>query len=141
MKEALPDKSCFRMPDIYAEYGEFDRVGNQFGLDGATLMYLAKQHGKLIELNDDSWSLLENTDSYDIEEDDWEKVEAKSKEASRDFQVLKKKIESGELLDAPIVMKVNDTLHLVSGNTRLMVSKAFGLKPDVYIFEVDTHEV
>ncbi len=141
MTEAIPEQALFKTPDIYSEYGEFDRVGKEFGFDGSVLMHLAKENGKMNALNDEMWSRLENIDSCDIEEGDWETVESKSKEASRDFLVPKNKIEDGKLLDAPIIMKLGDKLHLVSGNTRLMVTKAFGIKPQVYLFEVDTHEV
>lgn len=140
MTEAIPEQALFKTPDIYSEYGEFDRVGKEFGFDGSVLMHLAKENGKMNALNDEMWSRLENTDSCDIEEGDWETVESKSKEASRDFLVSKNKIEDGELLDAPIIVKIGGTLHLVSGNTRLMVAKALGIKPQVYLFEVDTYE-
>ncbi len=140
MIEAIPEQVHFKTPDIYAEFGEFDRVGKEFGFDGSVLMHLAKENGKMMDLTNEAWSVLENTDSYDIESGDWETVEFKSKEADRDFMVPKNKIEGGELLDAPIIVKIGDTLHLVSGNTRLMVAKAFDIKPQVYLFEVDTHE-
>lgn len=141
MIEAIPEELHFKAPDIYTENGEFVRVGEEFGFDDAVLTYLAKHNGKMVVLNDEIWSRLENTDSYGIEESDWATVEDKSKEASRDYLVPKMKIEKGELLQAPIIMKMGDIFHLVSGNTRLMVSRAFGIKPQVYLFEVDTHEV
>ncbi len=141
MTEAIPEQALFKTPDIYSEYGEFDRVGEEFGFDGAALMYLAKKNGSMVLMNEDMLSRLQNTDMHDIEEGDWETIAKKAKEANRDYLVSKRKIEKGELLEAPIVFKVGDALYLVSGNTRLMVVKAFGVKPTVYIFEIDNHEV
>jgi hypothetical protein len=141
MTEAIPEQALFMTPDVYSEYGEFDRVGKEFGFDGATLMYLARENGKIIALTDEAWSELENTPSYEIEEGDWETVAYHAKAHSRDYIDLRKKLTGGISVDAPIVIKVADTLHLVSGNTRLMVVKACGIKPQVYLFEVDTHEV
>lgn len=57
-------------------------------------------------------------------------------QVGRDWQSIKSGVERGQAYDAPIVMKYRDTYHLVSGNTRLMVAKALGRKPQVWLFEV-----
>ncbi len=139
MNEAIPDKSPFTKPDIYKEMGEFVRVGKEFGLDAGVLMYLAKQNGKLVTLNEGLLSRLENTDLHDIEEGDWETVASKSKQARRDYISVKKDFGAGEV-KAPIIFDAGDRLHLVSGNTRLMVSRALGVRPQFYIFRLDSNE-
>lgn len=139
MTEAIPEQSPFKAPDIYAEYGEFDRVGKEFGFDGSVLMHLAKENGKMVTLNEDLLARLENTDLHDIEEGDWETVASKSKQAKRDYISVKNDFDAGEV-KAPIIFDSGDRLHLVSGNTRLMVSRALGVRPQVYIFKLDSNE-
>lgn len=58
-------------------------------------------------------------------------------EAPRDWQLLKSKIENGESLDAPIICQKGDRLHLVSGNTRLIVTRALGMLPQVLLVNID----
>ena len=141
MTEAIPERVQFKKPNIRSESGEFSRVADEFGYDDFVLMYLAEQEGKTLNLNEEIWSRLENTDSYDIEEGDWQTVARHAGSVSRDYLDLKQKLSEGVELETPIVMKVGERLHLVSGNTRLMVARAFGLKPQVLIFEVEPHEV
>jgi hypothetical protein len=132
-------KECFKYPDILKEGGEFDRVAETFGIEASVLMFQA-QSGELVELGDDVWDKLENTDANTFEAGDWDAVHAHSNpngEKKRDWEELRDKIDSGTVLDAPIIMKFGDRYHLVSGNTRLMVSKAKGISPKVLIFEVD----
>lgn len=131
--------SHFRFPDIESEAGEFERVASEFGYDSSVLMFLARD-GQMVSLDNDLWSRLENTDSNDFELGGWEAVHDHSNpdgEHKRDWESLRSKIESGTVLDAPIIMKFGDRYHLVSGNTRLMVCKAKGITPTVLLFEVD----
>ena len=102
----------------------------------------ASKQGQLVDLTEDLWSKLENTDSYDIKSGDWEKIEEYinfsniENGSNRDWNDLKQKIEQGQQVDAPIILKYDDTFHLVSGNTRLMVSRALGKTPKVLIVEM-----
>ncbi len=131
----------FTFPNIKSELGEFDRVADTFGLESDVLVFLAKTEGKMVVLDDAMWVHLHNTDSINITKGDWETVDAnvqegnKSADKPRDWKFLKHKIESGIKLDASIIMKYGDLYHVVSGNTRLMVSKALGINPEVLIFE------
>jgi len=85
---------------------------------------------------------LDNTDSFDITPEGWEKVAEnidytnQETGAKRSWQDLKQKTEQGQELDAPIVLKYQDELHLVSGNTRLMVARALGKTPKVLFVEM-----
>jgi len=129
----------FKYPDIENEKVEFDRVAQTFGIETSVLMFEAHT-GELVQLTDDVWNKLENTDANSFEVGDWEAVHDHSNpngQKKRDWEELRDKISKGTVLDAPIIMKFGDRYHLVSGNTRLMVSRAKGIQPKVLLFEVD----
>ena len=138
--DSLPAQSLFIQPDIFAELGEFQRVGELYGIDSATLMYVAETEGELVLLSDGVWDNLENTDSRDIHAGDWETVAHNSVVLKRNYNDLKNKLQTGKEIDAPIIMKYRGMYHLVSGNTRLMVARALGISPSVLVFEVFDNE-
>ena len=138
MKESFEvDKEHFKFPNIESERGEFERVAQTFQIDADTLIFLAKEEGKLIPLNSSMWDVLENTDSIELSIDDWDLVErhAVHQDVSRDWESLKVRMETGKQMYAPIVMEFEGRYHLVSGNTRLMVARALGITPKVLLFE------
>ena len=143
MKESIENSSnYFTYPDIKHELGEFERVSKEFEIDSSVLMFLAHE-GEMISLGEDVWSALENTDSNDFEAGDWEAVHECSNPdgvQKRDWEELRNKFDAGKALDAPIIMKFGRRYHLVSGNTRLMISRAKGIVPKVLLFEVDQPE-
>jgi hypothetical protein len=128
----------FRFPDINAEQGEFERTGKAYGLDHIELMRQAETMGRLMELSEEVWSRLGNTDSFDIGESGWNTVRqhSDSQEVKRDWESLKNLLVRGDAVDAPIIMKRRGEYHLVSGNTRLMVARALGMRPHVLLFEI-----
>lgn len=137
MKESLEKSSnLFKYPDIATEQGEFERVSKEFGIDTSVLEYLA-QNGELVELREDIWQILENTDSSDISPGDFEKVAELSAQVNRDWEAIHKGLLSAKEIEAPIIMKHEGRYHLVSGNTRLMVVRAMGLTPTVLLFETE----
>ena len=93
-------------------------------------------------MTEDLWSTLDNTDSFDIPLDGWEKVAEhidhtnQETGAARSWQDLKLKMEQGQKLDAPIVLKYQEGLHLVSGNTRLMVARALEKTPKILLVDM-----
>ncbi len=131
--EPIPEYFIF--PDITKERGEFERVADTFGVDSETLVFLASEEGRLRDLSNEIWEKLDNTDSNKYEKDNWEAVREFSEMCGRDWLDLKKKIEKGNRIDAPIIMKYGELYHLVSGNTRLMVARALGIIPKVLVFE------
>jgi len=140
MKESFNASSAvFKEPNIANEEGEFERVASTFNIDSSVLMFQA-QLGNLVELSDEVWSMLENTDSNRYEEGGWGKVEEYATALNRDWHYLRDKLSKGAVLDAPIIMKFGSRFHLVSGNTRLMVARAMGIAPTVFIFDVDMHD-
>jgi hypothetical protein len=124
----------FRHPDFEAEIGEFERVSIKFGIPVSDLLRSAES-AELNFIEDDVWESLENTDSTNIKPGDWAEVDTLAKQAERDWEEVKRKIEAG-VEYAPIILKHNGEYHLVSGNTRLMVCKAMGIVPKVLVFEV-----
>ena len=135
----------FVFPNIEAERGEIERVAREFAEEDPTaftIRFIEKaKESKLIPLSDEMWNSLENTDSLDIKTADWGRVDHRAvaghPEAARDWQNLKQRIESGAQLDAPIICAKNGRLHLVSGNTRLMVMRALGQTPHILLVDVN----
>ncbi|HEY4516253.1 MAG TPA: hypothetical protein VJH67_03655 [Candidatus Paceibacterota bacterium] len=133
----------FIYPSVEKEIGEIERVARELNLGKsfANDFLERSKHTELVELSENDWSRLENTDSFVISVGDWDSVAkntlAGRLENPRNSELLKSKIESGVVLDAPIVVKIGDVLHLVSGNTRLMVARALGIRPKVLIVDMN----
>ncbi len=136
----------FLFPDIEKERGEIERVAEKYKPENVTEFvnefYRKAKEAQLIDLTEDLWSVLDNTDSYDISRDGWEKVDEHVEHtnnetgSSRDWNDLRKKMEQGQELDAPIILRYKGELHKVSGNTRLMVTRALGVTPKVLLIEM-----
>lgn len=135
LNQPLPNP--FKRPAIQNEIGELERVARSFTIELFVLLFTS-QTGEMVSLSETLWSQLENTDSCRFDSGDWESVERYALEAGRDWRDLKTKMETGVAIDAPIVMKIHDRYHLVSGNTRLMVARALGITPMIFLFEVDS---
>lgn len=149
-REQLPvkkeQKPSFIKPSLKDEYGEIERVSSIFQNENkadfiATFIEKASNTA-LSTLSEDQWKNLENTDSFDIGIGEWDKVAEhidyinQETGAQRDWKDIREKMEQGKELDAPIILKYNNTLHLVSGNTRLMVARALGVLPEVLFVEI-----
>ena len=95
----------------------------------------------LVELSEDVWSRVENTDSYRIAPNDWEDVEdcavVGHPDRPRDWKLFRELYEKGAPIEAPMILKTRGILHLVSGNTRLMVARALGMTPKVLVVEME----
>lgn len=144
--ENIAHKELFNFPDIGSEMGEIERVAEHYFATSKSV-FISKfletaSRTKLCELLEEVWSVLENTDSFDIAEGEWGKIDEHIKHtntetgASRDWQGIREKIERNESIDAPIILKYNNVFHLVSGNTRLMIMRALGKRPRVLIVEM-----
>ncbi len=148
--EGLPKieskEDAFIFPDINKERGEIRRVAQKYSPGDpeafARQLYEKARQSKLVDLTEDMWSALDNTDSFDIPPEGWEEVveqiDHTNQEtgATRSWQDLKQKMEQGQDLDAPIVLRHSNELHLVSGNTRLMVARALGKTPKILLVEM-----
>ena len=137
--------TLFVFPNLKTEQDEILRTALQFANE-EPIVFSEKfveqaRKSSVVPLTDDIWSRLENTDSYDIPKGDFEMVKYHAVEGNptspRDWEMLKSKIEKGEQVDAPIVCELGGKLHLVSGNTRLMVSRASGITPSVLLVRME----
>lgn len=137
----------FVFPNVEKERGEVERAAEQFAkmpIELFTEEFIKRaKNSTLTELTEEMWLKLDNTDSYDIQKGDWEMVRYHTIEGKpddpRDWEILKSKIERREALDAPIILKMKDGLHLVSGNTRLMITRALGLNPQALIVDMSDY--
>lgn len=140
-------KPNFVFPDAEEQRGEIGRVAEKFSPDNpypfALRLYESIRTGTLMEMNEVMWQSLDNTDSNHLSEGDWDTLDNLIAEknsntgSNRDWKYLRQKIEQGKELYAPIVLKYGDKLHLVSGNTRLMVARALGVTPVVLLVEIE----
>jgi hypothetical protein len=94
---------------------------------------------KEVELTDDIWDNLENTESNEIVKGDLDAVKAIAKRYGKtNPEILVKAIKSDEY-DRPLIVKFDGgRYHLVAGNTRLCTAKAIGVTPKVFIADVTT---
>jgi uncharacterized membrane-anchored protein YjiN (DUF445 family) len=89
-------------PDIDGEIDEIQRFSQELSRDEGievsvdeVIKSLKKSEEQL--LTNDIWSVLENTESNEVEEGDWKTVEKIAREYKKTSpKVLKKEIESGE---------------------------------------------
>ena len=88
------------------------------------------------------WGILDNTDSFDVARNGWERVAEhidhtnQETGANRTWGGLRQKMEQGKEIDAPIILKHSDGIHLVSGNTRLMIARSLAKTPKVLLVEM-----
>jgi ABC-type proline/glycine betaine transport system ATPase subunit len=145
MKEWQP---IFAYPRLFglgsktSEIGEIERLAITLGEPKkefvsqflqATLKESERAH--LVPLDEDIWQQLKNTDSLRIAEGDWNAVKNIIGE-TRDWRALKAAMMRGERIDAPIIVKIGTEYHKVSGNTRLMVARALGIRPKVLLVDL-----
>lgn len=133
------------IPNFQQEGGELERVANTFAPDRVRefvdLYKKQIENARLVELDNELWNRLDNTESRAIDEGDWEQVNQfvviGKPEGARNWRMLKERMEQGKELEAPIVVKIGDEYHLLSGNTRLCVARALGIRPQVVVVEMD----
>jgi hypothetical protein len=94
----------------------------------------------MLDLTEDLWRELENTDSFDVMLGDYatirECVEAQKRDYEARVTPQMRQINNGTAISAPIIVRYGNTLHLVAGNTRLMLARAAGQTPKVVIVQL-----
>ena len=124
------------------EESEFERIGKEYSNAAdvkKNISYIKKQYGvsKQINLTNNMWSKLKNTDSYNTKTIEGMQKAMKANKAFRDITRILKQFFSGKV-KAPIIMKLGDgSYELIAGNTRLMLSRVLGLTPKVQIVDTD----
>lgn len=137
------------MPDFNSsqEIGELQRVARTFRPETPkSFVELFSTRLKDIisfNLSDIALKSLENTDALSVIKGDWDVLKLhmdekkrKQPESVRDYNDLRTKMEKGSELDMPVIVKVGDVYHLMSGDTRLMVSRALGILPKVILVDM-----
>lgn len=116
-------------PDWGAEHGELARVSSEHKIPMHHIKQAIKQ-AKIGSLPHKTWKKLHNTDSWGT--NTVRKANQKAKTYGRDIGQIHKGIKKGHSMPTPIVAKMpSGEHHLVGGNTRLMASRAHGIKPKV----------
>ena len=137
-------------PNLQKEIGEIERVMREFLDEEVTGENLKKvvdilENSPLSDLSEEEWSRLENTDSFhnvrqgeikDAESINEEYNRELSEDTKRDFGALLKSFRKGGAIEAPTILREKGILHLVSGNTRLMISRALNIRPKVIIGDI-----
>lgn len=129
-------------PDFKEEKGKLERVTRDFlqkepNTQNVDEIVKIMEDSPVVELSDADWELLENTDSFhnikvgQIEEARKicqrynEVLEEKNK---RDFDNLLNNFLQDNKMECPTILKNQEgKLHLINGNTRLMISRALGV--------------
>jgi len=138
-------------PDLQEEIGEIERVivtflERELSLENTNAVISALESALVVDLSDEEWNLLENTDSHlgNIRpghiEDAEENTEAKLKlhpENPHDFKNILSGFINGSKMKTPMILR-NKTgrLHLISGDTRLMICQALSVRPRVVIGKI-----
>jgi hypothetical protein len=137
-------------PSLKEEWEEILRTAKQFDLDPKILKEAYKK-GHMISLSDSIWSRLKNTDSWEeIEPGDWDAVQQlaiKYNKESRKLDTanfgkgrspsrIREGLEEGLPMPAPMVLSTHGIYYLIGGNTRLMVSRAIGVRPEILLLTV-----
>jgi GTP pyrophosphokinase len=149
--EYKSQKENFIFPSLKDEKGEIERISELYAPENESVFMSkfleAYKKSSLVGLTDNVWGKLENTDSFDIPLGNFNKIEEhisytnQETDATRDWQDIKQKMEQGKELDAPMILKYDDSFHLISGNTRLMVARALGKTPKVLIIEIKSEQL
>lgn len=121
------NRAMWVMPQFEVEKEELVRQAEDLNLD-ANKMFEAFHNGKLVDLDQQVWSKMQNTVSNDSDLS-WNMIRAFPK----DVDIIIKGIEEGHALPAPIVLKYKGNYWCVAGNTRLSISKLMNITPKVWM--------
>ncbi|MBP6912757.1 MAG: hypothetical protein KBB86_02380 [Candidatus Pacebacteria bacterium] len=140
-------------PNLEEERGEVERVvleflGKEITQENINQVIKILESAPLVDLSDKDWEVLENTDSFHNVKfghlKDAEKITEEynldlAPNNKRNFKNLLAGFQGGRKMKAPTILRNSaGKLHLVSGNTRLMISRALGIRPKVAIGTIDS---
>lgn len=140
-QEHIPEV-IFTEPSLEQDVGEVLRVAEAFTSSEEEKelflknYYEAFEKGQAMTLYDAVWAELKNTDSFDIKKGDWESVAHHTEQAGRDWEKIRDDMQSGQDVAMPTILKINGIYHKVGGNTRLMVARALGIEPTVFMIDM-----
>jgi hypothetical protein len=110
----------FTRPNLRREMGEIERVATQFA-PGHEREFMKRfvetaEGSSLVNLTEEIWSKLENTDSYDISTGNWDLVKHNAEQIGREWESKKATFENAGSISAPIILKFGEKYHKVAGN-------------------------
>lgn len=118
-------------PSFNDEAEEFQRVSEEEDIPLDDLFEAFKE-AKPIDLSDNYWSKLKNTDSFEI--DNMEQADELAESYNRDLNSIVDAIVKNKSLPMPIILQMESgDMTLISGNTRLMVCRASDIIPKVLL--------
>ena len=136
----------WKRPDfdvIFKEKGEMKRVlESEFSIDDKNSKFAeigknfvsALENGEYVDLSEDIWSKLENTDSYsEIPKGELSKAQEYAAHYKKNFDGILKAIQEERDVNAPMIVRHEGHYHLIAGNTRLMIARALSQTPKVLI--------
>ncbi len=106
---------------VERETGEIFRTAERFAknkkerTDIALRIFESLAKGKLENLSENLWQVLENTDSYRIQPGDFDTVRELTRTNGRDFDFHKRRILGGEPVPAPTIVIYDGIAHKVGG--------------------------
>lgn len=132
IREMLKNRVMWTLPSFEDELGEF----NRYDLSRDEIAAIRDQFSQsnMVDLTEDIWSRLNNTDSYGVLDED--EVAALAQEYMKDWVSIKERLEGGGPMDAPIVLLWDGEYELIAGNTRLMLCRVMGITPQVLLVEL-----
>ena len=132
--------------DINKEMDELERVVQDLKRnEGIEItydeLYNAFRHSKEVDLSEDIWNVLENTESNDIQIGDMKAVHKIAHMYHKTNPDKLAKVMKEGTYNRPMILNYDgDMYHLVAGNTRLCTAKALGITPKVYIAVIDNNK-
>ena len=135
-------------PNLRNEIGEIQRVLESFldiepSRENVIKLVQTLEVSPLVELTDELWEKLENTESFhEIQKGDFQAVEKITEEYNKDLPEDRKRsaknildgFRNNQPMEVPTIIENEEGgIHLISGNTRLMTARALGIRPQVII--------
>ena len=128
-------KTMFSKIDVVRdEEDEIVRTAEDLGVSSREVS-TALLSGEKKPLTDDIWSKLENTDSYDIQDE--EEFIRLANQYGRDYKSIMAVEDLAELPPALILEYEPGKFYLVAGNTRLMYFRLKGKTPEVIMAKLE----
>jgi hypothetical protein len=128
-------KTMFSKMDVVRdEEDEIVRTAKELGISSREVS-IALLSGEKKALTDNIWSRLENTDSYDIQDE--EEFIRLANEYGKDYQSIMAVEDLAELPPALILEYEPGKFYLVAGNTRLMYFRLKGKTPEVIMAKLE----
>ena len=130
------------------ERGEFERAGravsnknNKIIQENITYLKDSYKKSNIVSLSDQAWQKMQNTDSWKT--DTFTKIlnAFSNNNEKRDIGRILSQFEM-EKIKCPIAYKRDDNvLVLIAGNTRLMLCRVLGIRPNIVIIDTDWYWV